>query len=483
MKIKWKNTYVRMGVTALLVVCGGILFYYLLFHGSNIKTAINTLNGVLMPVMFGIILAYLLTPVLNSIEQRILLPLYGLRAKQVTAKARRLLRGGSILITLCLICFIIQLLFRMLLSQIVPSIQNIVSNFDSYVNNFTTWLNRLLENNPSIQQYVAELIDRYSGELENFLNNTVLRKSSELLMTVSLSVINFLKVLWNFILGLIISIYILASKETFATQAKKLTYAVFERDGANVLINNVRFAHKTFSGFISGKILDSLIIGVLCFVGTSLLHTPYAMLVSVIIGVTNIIPFFGPFLGGIPSVVLVFVVNPTQPMDAVYFALFVLFLQQLDGNLIGPKILGNSTGLASFWVIFSITFFGGFFGVFGMIVGVPLFAVIYAAIRSNVNEALLKKKMPLSTESYSDIEYITDDGIQPRKEKPARRRRGQEADPDQELRSGQRFISDTEEWRYRCADFREKKESEGNPQADSSSVPGSAAESADRAGE
>ena len=172
----------------------------------------------------------------------------------------------------------------------------------------------------------------------------------------------------------------------------------------------MRFVHRTFIGFITGKVLDSIIIGLLCFIGTTLLGTPYAALVSVIVGVTNVIPFFGPYLGAIPSAFLILVVDLSHPMNCVTFLIFILILQQVDGNLIGPKILGNSTGLSSFWVIFAITVFGGLFGVPGMIVGVPIFAIFYATIKALVNRSLRKKNLPLDTGLYNEVDYVDEEG-------------------------------------------------------------------------
>jgi predicted PurR-regulated permease PerM len=204
-------------------------------------------------------------------------------------------------------------------------------------------------------------------------------------------------------MGFIISIYLLSSKEIFAAQAKKITYAFCPVDRANRWISNVRFASKTFGGFFVGKILDSLIIGLLCFIVTSIIGTPFNVLISVIIGVTNIIPFFGPFLGAIPSLLLILLINP---MQALYFLIFVIILQQVDGNFIGPKILGNSTGLSSFWVIFSITLFGGLWGVFGMIVGVPIFAVLFAFMKTLVETKLSTKELSPETSKYLRLIYI-----------------------------------------------------------------------------
>lgn len=411
--MKWKsnNKYLLWGVTAFLVIAASICFYYLMFHNSSLRANIRMIIDILMPMVFGLATAYLLTPVLNFLECRIMIPLCERCGIKFSQKREHVIRGIGILATAFLFFFLIYGLFAMLLSQIVPSIQSIVSNFDTYVRNFTLWINELLANNQEVQDYILNTIDKYSEELEYFLNNTLLSKSSELIKTVSLSVIGILRVVWNFIIGFVISIYVLASKENFAGQAKKVAYALFRKETANVVINNFRFTHKTFIGFISGKILDSIIIGLLCFVGTTLMQTPYAVLVSVIIGVTNVIPFFGPYLGAIPTTILIFVVDPGHPLNCVYFVIFILVLQQFDGNILGPKILGNSTGITGFWVIFSITFFGGLFGVLGMIVGVPIFAVIYAAVKSLVNTALRKKSMPEETSNYLNVGLVDEDGF------------------------------------------------------------------------
>lgn len=411
MKFKLNNKYFRWGLTAFLVIVASICFYYLMFHGSKIKAGINMVIDILMPVVMGFITAYLLTPVLNYVEFHILLPFCNKIKIKESKRRESVIRGIGILITVFLFFSLIYVLIAMLLSQIVPSIANIISNFDTYINNITKWLNAILDDNPDLGNFVINMFSKYSTDLEEWLNDTVLAKTSILIKTVSLSIINVFSVLWDFIIGFIIAIYVLASKEKFAGQAKKIAYAVFERDTANSLIRNFRFTHKTFIGFISGKILDSIIIGLLCFIGTTFLQTPYAALVSVIIGVTNIIPFFGPFLGAIPCTVLIFVVDPLHPLNCLYFIIFILILQQIDGNIIGPKILGGSTGITGLWVIFSITLFGGLFGVLGMIIGVPIFAVIYAAIKSLVNKELIKKGMPDDTANYLNVGSVDEEGF------------------------------------------------------------------------
>lgn len=412
MKYDFKNNkYFRWGLTAFLTIAASICFYYLLFHGNSIKTGFHTITGILMPVLYGLVTAYLLTPVLNYIETKLLFPLCRKLKVKENKKRNSIVRGIGILITAFLFIALIYSLVAMMLSQIVPSIVNIASNFDTYISNFTKWISKIMDDNPDLGRQITLLIDKYSVELENWLNDTVLTKTSQVIMTVSLSVINILKGLWDFIIGFVISIYVLASKEKFAGQAKKMAYAFFEQKSANRLIKSFRFTHNTFIGFIGGKIVDSFIIGCLCFIGTTLLQTPYVALVSVIVGVTNIIPFFGPYLGAIPSAILILVVDPMHPLNCVYFVLFILVLQQFDGNFLGPKILGNSTGLTGFWVIFAITVFGGLFGILGMIVGVPIFAVIYAAIKAVVNTFLRKKDLPVETVKYSYLKNIDEEGF------------------------------------------------------------------------
>ena len=421
MKFKINNKYFRWGMTGFCVLAAAIAFYYFIFHSSNIKLGFSTLIGILMPVVFGLVMGYLLTPVLNFVEGRILIPLCNKCRIRESARRKKFIRGIGILITAFLFVALIYVLIAMLVSQIVPSIQGIVVNFDSYINNVMNWINQLLEDNEDIGEYVIRTIDKYSGQLEEWLQQLI--PGTSLIKTVSISLINVLDVLWDFVIGFIISIYVLASKERFAAQAKKIIYAFFEKDTANIIIRNFRFTHKTFIGFLSGKIVDSIIIGILCFIGTTLMGTPYAILISLIIGVTNIIPFFGPFLGAIPSILLIFVVNPMEPLNCLYFAIFALALQQFDGNILGPKILGSSTGLTGFWVIFSITVFGGLFGVPGMIVGVPIFAIIYAGIRAAVNIRLEKRELPCETMAYEKLDYIDEEGIHPITEETKRRRR------------------------------------------------------------
>lgn len=409
MKIQFNNKYLRIGITAFAVIAASICFYYLIFHGDRFSAQVNALLKVISPVMYGIIFAYLLTPMINGIEGRILAPIFTLNGKgTVSDKQKKYMRMLSIILALLIVGFLINGFFSILIPNIIKSIRSISYQFPYYIQNLTNWSEKFLEDNPDIEKIVIQFLDTYSEEFMSYLNNNLVPQMETLVKQVSLSLISVLKVLWNFIIGIIISIYVLYSKETFAGQAKKLVFALLQTKTANQFIKDVRFASDTFIGFISGKIIDSVIIGFICFAGTSLMQTPYALLVSVIVGVTNVIPFFGPYLGAVPSAILILMVNP---MKCVYFIIFILILQQVDGNFIGPKILGQSTGLSGFWVIFSITIFGGIMGIPGMIIGVPFFAVLYALARRIINRMLKRKGLPLETEQYKNVEYIDDNSV------------------------------------------------------------------------
>ena len=412
MKIKFNNKYIKWGLTAFLVIAASLLFGYIVFNGAQLLANISKLFSLFLPVFVGFIVAYLLTPIVNYIEGKLLYPIIRKCKAKDISKHKKWVRAVSILLTYIIVFLVIYSVIAMMVSQIVPSIQNIIANFDGYVKDVTVWLNKLNLENDELYGTFATAFTRLMVELDKWLTDTVnliLNSFGEFIKTFSLSLINTLGVLWDVIIGFVISVYVLAGKETFISQAKKIIYAIFEKNYANHALDSLRFTHKTFIGFISGKIIDSLIIGILCFIGTSILQTPYAALVSVIVGITNIIPFFGPYLGAIPSAILILIVDLNNPLNCVYFCLFILALQQFDGNILGPRILGDSTGLSGFWVIFSITIFGALFGVPGMIIGVPTFAVLYAAIRALINSSLKKKELPLETELYFKLESIDEE--------------------------------------------------------------------------
>lgn len=404
--MKKNKNHLRWGLTAFLVILASLISYYIMFHLDSFKGIISQLTIILMPVIDGMIIAYLLTPLLNYFERKIIKPFCSILPIKLKPKQQRIC---SILFTMIVVFMGFYVFFAMVIPQISSSLMTIIEQFPTYVNTLTVWVSQLLNDNPDFANFITNMINEYSVDLNNLFNTRIIPEINNVIMTVSISVVSILKELWNLIIGIIISFYLLGSKEKFSAQAKKIVYAFFSLEAANRFISNARFANKTFGGFFVGKIIDSIIIGILCFICTSIMGTPFCVLISVIVGVTNVIPFFGPFLGTIPSILLILFVDPLQ---ALYFLIFVFILQQVDGNIIGPKILGSSTGLSSFWVIFSITLFGGLLGILGMIIGVPIFAIIFAFIKSLVESKLNLKELPAETAKYLRLLYINPEDLE-----------------------------------------------------------------------
>ncbi len=404
MKHRIDKRFFHLGLTIFLSISACICFYYVLFHGTDLSETKDAAIKVLLPIIDGIGLAYILNPMMNFYEKKCVIPLWTKMKLKDSKKKKGIVRSFSIFLTMISFLLILYSLLMLIVPQVINSLQSIVIKFPTYMNRINLWFSNMLTEYPDLE----DLFDQYWIDIENWFTTQVLPTMQEVISKVSTSligsVLDFLMGVFNFVIGIIISIYLLSGKELFCAQAKKIAYALLREERANNLINNMRFANKTFGGFLSGKILDSFLVGIFCFMGTSILKIPYALLISVIIGVTDVIPFFGPYLGVIPCALILIMIDPVK---CVIFIIFILVLQQLDGNILAPKIIGDSTGLSSFWVIFAITVFGGLLGILGMFIGVPLFAVIYAAIKTLVNQRLIKKNLPEDTEYYIYSDYHT----------------------------------------------------------------------------
>lgn len=398
-----KSVYFRWGFTAFLVIVAVILFYLIIVNFSLIMQWLGFMCKVLTPVIDGCIIAYLLSPLINYIEKRIY-------AKwNPGKKARQRVRIGVIVFLLAGFIFLIYQLFALVIPEIAANILSIKDNSGAYIDQIDVWVNDFYNKNPEMGKNLDELWENYSDKAFDWVNDNFIPNMTDFrdfLVSLTSRIVTALKALFNFIIGIIISVYLMYNKEVFAGQAKKIVYSIFKRDFANVVIHNARFTNKIFNGFIVGKIIDSLIIGMICYIIMILLSMPYPLLISIIIGITNIIPFFGPFIGAIPSAVLILF---TEPKSCIVFIILIILLQQFDGNILGPKILGDSTGLQGFWVIFAITFFGGIWGILGMFIGVPLFAVVYASIRAFVTSKLENKGLYVETSKYINVDYINDE--------------------------------------------------------------------------
>jgi len=405
--MKKDRPYVGWGVTAFLVICGVILFYDLVFRDSAVMNYFNKLGEILAPVLYGVFLAYILTPVVNWFEAVLFGPGRGLRlGKRFPALGKSLLpRAVAILLTWVLVGLVLYVLLNALLPQLYSSILQLVSNAEGYYKIIYSWLQQLLTYSPETGSWLAELVNEYYQEALEWISTSLLPRAQQAVGAVTGGLLSVVSFLLDLLVGVIVSVYLLATKEGFAATGCKMLYCFFSQERAAWIIRGVKQANRIFSGFFRGKLLDSLIIGILCFIFSTIFEFPYAPLISVVIGVTNIIPFFGPFLGAVPTALLVLLVSP---LKCLYFVLFVLALQQFDGNILGPKILGDSTGLTSFWVIVAILVGGGLWGVVGMFVGVPLFACVYTALRNYSAWRLARKGLPTETENYSTHAPVAD---------------------------------------------------------------------------
>lgn len=388
-------------MTGILIVCAGISFYFILFRYNQLTALLKEIISILQPITIGLVIAYLLNPIMSFWEEKILLLLCR-RFKNIN-KIKKVSRGVSILFTLALAFMLIVMLGFLVIPELVSSIYNMALTLPKQLEEFEAWFTSLLDMNSNFSYLLENLIASTTDYFETWLKSDLLKQLNIFLSGFTVGIINVINALMNLLIGVIVSIYVLSSKDIFIGQGKKIIYALFKPSRANVIINTARKSHQIFGGFISGKLIDSLIIGMLCFLGLSILDTPYVVLVSVIVGITNIIPFFGPYIGAIPSAVLILLTNPIKGL---YFIIFIIILQQIDGNIIGPKILGDSTGLSAFWVVFSILLGGGLFGFLGMIMGVPVFAVIYYIIKQFIESILASKKLPKDTVEYCHVNSI-----------------------------------------------------------------------------
>ncbi len=388
----FKLKYFYIGLTAFLTVAACVLFFFLIYRLPGILSVFGKILTVTQPVIIGLIIAYLVNPIANSINGG-LLKLSKKHFNKRPEISRKVSNAVSVFGALAVFLIILVLIIYMIVPQFIDSISSMIKVLPGQLDAFIKKASSEFERNKDLQNLINAVYEYEKNWLQNDLTGYV-NSLATYFATGVWSVVSFLK---NFAIGLIFALYILFNKALLMRQFRKLLYACLNNTVLDHILKTGRKANSIFSGFIYGKLLDSFIIGVLCFIGISILKIPYTMLVAVVIGVTNVIPVFGPYLGAIPCALLILL---TDPMKGLYFIIFIILLQALDGNFIGPKILGNSTGLSAFWVVFAIVVGGGLFGVIGMLIGVPLFAVIYYIITAFVNFRLKRKNLPCQSDYY-----------------------------------------------------------------------------------
>lgn len=400
------------GMTAFVVIILCMLCFFILLRVDDISKILKLIFNILRPIVYGLAIAYLLNPIVKTVE-RYLKPWVEKRFPRFK-KLHQFCRGVGIAVALVVMSTIISALFNMLIPELYNSIRNLALTLPGQINEALRNLTVLMSQDTTLGKFFTTFLTEATTFLQNWMRTDLLSQVNDFMSHLTEGVFNVVNGIMNAVIGIIVSVYVLYSKEKFSMQSKKIIYALFKPGHANMILHLSIKSNEIFGGFIIGKIIDSAIIGVLCFIGLTVLDMPYTVLVSVIVGVTNVIPFFGPYIGAIPSAILIMLSDPKM---GIYFVIFILVLQQLDGNVIGPKILGDSTGLSAFWVMFSILLGGGLFGFVGMILGVPTFAVFYYIVNMLINHKLEKRKLPTETECYDKLSYVDSDGTYVHSEK------------------------------------------------------------------
>lgn len=415
MKIDWNRKYTTLAVYAILTALAIILLCVMVLNFDGVKAIVATVNSIMMPFYIGLAVAYIANPIMKMSEKHIF------RFKVTTERRLNLKRGLSIALSFIILAIILTILFLLIIPQVLLSLTDLASKMSGYIDKTLTWLDAFLPDsifdsaNLSIETFfdtilkyftdstlgeelsgISERLDLLTNNLDTLLSNSVmiLKDYLPIVFGAFAGVANGVL---NIVLGFFFAIYILSSKEKLVAQVKKMFRALTSEHQYNSIIEFGNFTNKTFGAYLLGKVLDSLVVGIVIFIAFAIFKIPYAPLLSVIIAITNIIPVIGPFIGAIPGILIIFIVDPSKVL---WFIIINVIVQQIDGNIIVPKILGETTGLSSLWVLFSITVMGGLWGLFGMFISVPIFAIIYMLIKLYIERRLREKELPTATSDY-----------------------------------------------------------------------------------
>ena len=407
MKLPWEKKYICYGIVAFCVVAAGIALYMLIHKWDTVGGVISLVFKSLRPITYGLLFAYILNPLMRTIEKHLVSPAFEKMLKNNRTRAKSLSRASSIFLTWGITITALLILVELVVPELYSSIESLVISLPGYANHLIDLIGELLNKNPDVQEFLMSSVKGFTTDITDIADKlkNIIPNINTLITGVSSSVMDIVRMLLNILIGVIVSIYVLKDKEKLAAQSKRLLYSFCSVKKANSVIAVTRLTNDKFGNFITGKIFDSIIIGVLCFIILTIFRIPYTALVSVVVGVTNVIPFFGPFIGAIPSAFLILL---AEPIKCLTFVIIIIALQQFDGNILGPKILGSSTGVSSFWVMFSILVGSGLFGFWGMLCGVPVFAVIYAIVSESCRCSLEERGLDYSTEEFKGIDHLSD---------------------------------------------------------------------------
>lgn len=357
-----------------------VILFFILYRLQGIGEVLGTLSRILAPFIYGGVLAYLLRPLCGKLEL-----FFG---EYLPSGVKKFSQSMAVLVSLLTGILALYALIILIVPQLYISVTMLWVKLPGKVEEFLGWAVATFGEDERIVQFFNSRYETFFSDLENWFKDTIVPQWSNIISGVGTSVWKVLLFIYNLLIGLIVATYVLHGRKRYARQGLLIIRSIFPEKWSNLLLEELSYVDKMFGGFIDGKIMDSAIVGVLCYIGCSLLRIPNALLVSTIVGITNVIPFFGPFIGAVPSTLLILI---ESPIKALSFVIFVLILQQLDGNVIGPRILGNRTGLSGFWVLFAIILFGGMWGIVGMVICVPVFAVFYDLVKKFVIRGLRKR--------------------------------------------------------------------------------------------
>lgn len=394
LKVEFNKKYDTIAAYVVITFAVCLLMVLVCINFPSILIYIKKFFKVAAPIIWGIVIAYICNPIMK-ISERLMKKIFDRKKPH-----RRLTRAVSAAVSLLFLTAVIVALFAVIIKQMTTSIVEILGSVSDYIKQLEELVAKLLGDYPEIVRAIESQLDTVQPKLIEYANNLI-PMLGDLSLKLKDGAVDFIIAIKDFIIGFIVALYLLLSKETFIAQSRKIVYALLPKNAGKNVLRVCARANGTFSGFLSGKLLDSFIIGAICFVCMTVMKIEFAALISVIVGVTNIIPFFGPFIGAVPSAFLLLMAAPKQVIP---FVVFIIVLQQVDGNIIGPKILGDSTGLSPFWVMFAILVGGGLFGFAGMLLGVPVFAVLYAMFSEFIAHLLKKRKLSHRTVDYNSID-------------------------------------------------------------------------------
>ena len=400
MKRLLENKHARLMLMIFIVGALLIIFNQIVGNYESFSEGVGTIKTIVSPFIYGFVMAYLLSPIYNATVRG----LYKLLGKYFKNKQRLFSFCKLVASVVAVVCLIgaVAGLIALIVPQVIESLTGILKSLPQRLTQLSALFNDITSkmDNKRLAMKMSEIYAQVQTNLIELAQTKLLPGMGTLVGQVSTQVILTLKTMMNVMIGVMACVYMLNSKERFQGQFKKVILATLPKEKAEALFDFAKFTNRTFGGFINGKIIDSIIIGIICFILMEIFGFPYPILISAIIGITNVIPFFGPFIGAIPAAIIILLVSP---IHALYFLILIFILQQVDGNIIGPAILGNTTGIASFWVLFSIVIGGGLFGFIGMVLGVPVFAIIYYYFSRSINKRLEAKGLEFRTDSYEDL--------------------------------------------------------------------------------